>query len=190
LDLASRIRPDVRVFTLDTGRLPAETIRMIETVHDRYGLSVEVVEPDAAEVRQMVEERGPDLFYESVAGRELCCEIRKVRPLARKLQELKAWATGLRREQSASRAAVPKVETVDGRVKICPLADWTAAQVDQYIREFDVPVHPLYANGYASIGCAPAPGLYGLGKTSAQDAGGGSRITIKSAAFTSARTGR
>jgi phosphoadenosine phosphosulfate reductase len=155
LDLASRIRPDVRVFTLDTGRLPAETIRMIETVHDRYGLSVEVVEPDAAEVRQMVEERGPDLFYESVAGRELCCEIRKVRPLARKLQELKAWATGLRREQSASRAAVPKVETVDGRVKICPLADWTAAQVDQYIREFDVPVHPLYAKGYASIGCAP-----------------------------------
>jgi len=155
LDLASRIRPDVRVFTLDTGRLPAETVSMVETVHQRYGLSVEVVEPDAAEVRQMVEERGSDLFYESVAGRELCCEIRKVRPLARKLQELKAWATGLRREQSASRAAVPKVETVDGRVKICPLADWTASQVDQYIREFDVPVHPLYAKGYASIGCAP-----------------------------------
>lgn len=155
VDLASRLRADVRVFTLETGRLPSETLSMIDTVRQRYGLNVEVVSPDPAHVRQMVEQHGADLFYESVAGRELCCEIRKVRPLAGKLQELKAWATGLRRDQSASRAAVPKVETVDGRVKICPLADWTAAQVEQYIREHDVPVHPLYALGYASIGCAP-----------------------------------
>jgi phosphoadenosine phosphosulfate reductase len=155
VDLASRLRADVRVFTLNTGRLPAETVSMIDTLRERYGLRVEVVEPDPVEVRQMVEQNGADLFYESVAGRELCCEIRKVRPLAKKLQELKAWATGLRREQSPSRSAVPKVETVDGRVKICPLADWTSAQVEQYIRDHDVPVHPLYALGYASIGCAP-----------------------------------
>lgn len=155
VDLACRIRRDVRVFTLDTGRLPAETVAMIETVRERYGLSVEVVQPDPGEVRQMVDQRGADLFYESVAGRELCCEIRKVRPLARKLGELKAWAAGLRRDQSQSRAGVPKVDIVDGRVKICPLAEWTGAQVDQYINEHDVPVHPLYAQGYASIGCAP-----------------------------------
>lgn len=155
IDLASRLRASVRVFTMDTGRLPAETLAMVDTVRDRYGIAVEVVSPDPFEVREMVERRGMDLFYESVAGRELCCEIRKVRPLAKKLKELRAWATGLRREQSASRASVPKVETVDGRVKICPLADWTVVQVEQYIRDHEVPVHPLYALGYASIGCAP-----------------------------------
>jgi thioredoxin-dependent adenylylsulfate APS reductase len=155
VDLASRIRPDVRVFTLDTGRLPDETLSMIDRVRERYGIAVEIVQPDPAEVRAMVEQHGADLFYLSVAGRELCCEIRKVRPLARKLRELRAWATGLRREQSATRIAVPKVETVDGHVKISPLADWTFADVDRYIQEHDVPVHPLYARGYTSIGCAP-----------------------------------
>jgi phosphoadenylyl-sulfate reductase (thioredoxin) len=75
--------------------------------------------------------------------------------LARKLKELRAWATGLRREQSDTRAQVPKVEKVEGRVKIAPLADWTTVDVDRYILEHELPVHPLYARGYASIGCAP-----------------------------------
>jgi len=155
LDLATRISPSVRVFTLDTGRLPDETYRMIDTVYSRYGTRVEVVSPDPAEVSAMVSAHGRDLFYDSADSRQMCCDVRKVRPLARKLHELDAWATGLRREQSETRAALPRVERVDGRIKINPLVDWTTGEVDRYIREHDVPVHPLYARGYASIGCAP-----------------------------------
>jgi phosphoadenylyl-sulfate reductase (thioredoxin) len=145
VDLASRISKDVRVFTLDTGRLPDETYQMMQLVRQRYGIQVEIVFPDRAEVEQLVTLHGPNLFYESVPGRERCCDIRKVRPLERKLATLQAWATGLRREQSATRAATPKVEERDGRVKLNPLADWTAAQVDGYIRTHNVPLHPLYA---------------------------------------------
>lgn len=155
VDMASRISPGVRVFTLETGRLPEETLRMIDMTEARYGLTVERVRPDAAEVERMVAERGRDLFYESVENRKLCCEIRKVRPLSRKLAELQAWATGLRREQSETRAMVEKAVEVDGRMRLAPLADWSGAQVDQYIHEHGVPVHPLYAAGYTSIGCGP-----------------------------------
>jgi thioredoxin-dependent adenylylsulfate APS reductase len=154
-DMAWRIDPRVRLFTLDTGRLPQETHAMIETVRERYGLAVEVVLPDPAEVAAMVAEGGADLFYRSVEARTLCCEVRKVRPLARKLRTLAAWATGLRRGQSPARASIPKVEEDSGTVKLNPLADWSAAQVDDYIAANGVPVHPLYARGYASIGCAP-----------------------------------
>jgi phosphoadenosine phosphosulfate reductase len=155
LDLASRIASEVRVFTLDTGRLPDETHSMMETVRSRYGITVEVVFPDREEVERMVSQHGPNLFYGSVEARRMCCEVRKVHPLERKLQELRAWAAGLRREQSEMRAAVRKIEDIGGRIKISPLADWTALQVDQYIRDHDVPVHPLYRRGYTSIGCAP-----------------------------------
>ena len=110
-----------------------------------------------------------DSFYNSVESRQLCCEIRKVRPLTRKLRTLRAWATGLRRAQSETRAAVPKVEEADGRIKISPLADWSAEQVEHYIREHDVPVHPLYARGYTSIGCAPC--TRGVGAGEAERAG-------------------
>jgi phosphoadenylyl-sulfate reductase (thioredoxin) len=144
-----------RVFTLDTGRLPEETYRMMEAVRERYGVSVETVSPEPEDLEGMVAAYGPNLFYQSPALREMCCEIRKVRPLARKLREFKAWATGLRREQSETRTGVRKVEEVDGRLRVCPLADWTAQQVDDYVREHRVPLHPLYERGYASIGCAP-----------------------------------
>jgi len=155
LDLAARTGLPFRVFTLDTGRLPEETSCMVDAVRERYGVRVELVSPDPSEVRAMVRQHGPDLFYDGVEFRKLCCEVRKVRPLARKLGELDAWATGLRRDQAETRAAVAKAAIVDGRVKISPLADWTAAEVEEYIRAHDVPVHPLYARGYKSIGCAP-----------------------------------
>jgi phosphoadenosine phosphosulfate reductase len=155
VDLASRISSSVRVFTLDTGRLPDETYQILETVRQRYGINVELVFPERAEVEQLVTIHGPNLFYRSVPGRERCCDVRKVRPLARKLETLKAWAAGLRRDQSDTRSAVPKVERKEGRVKIHPLADWTGAQVEEYIARHKVPVHPLYARGYTSIGCAP-----------------------------------
>lgn len=155
VDMAAGISPRVRVFTLDTGRLPGETYQMMETVRERYGISVEAVCPDAAEIGSMVTLHGPNLFYRDVPSRMLCCHVRKVRPLERKLRELKAWATGLRREQNEARAAVAKVDSTVQPVKISPLADWTQQQVGEYIRTHNVPVHPLYARGYATIGCDP-----------------------------------
>lgn len=154
-DLAWRIQPDVRVFTLDTGRLPEETYAAVEAVRERYGIEVEMVLPDAAEVDAMVREHGPNLFYRDPALRERCCEVRKVRPLERKLRTLDAWAAGLRRDQNASRAGVAKVEPASGALRISPLADWSAAEVDEYIRRYELPLHRLYARGYTSIGCAP-----------------------------------
>jgi phosphoadenosine phosphosulfate reductase len=144
-----------RVFTLDTGRLPEETYQMMEAVRERYGIAVETVAPLPEELERMVTVQGPNLFYRSPELRVLCCEVRKVRPFQRKLGELKAWATGLRREQSKDRADVCKAEEVDGRMRLSPLADWSTGQVDRYILDNDVPVHPLYLRGYASIGCAP-----------------------------------
>jgi thioredoxin-dependent adenylylsulfate APS reductase len=155
IDIASRISKSVRVFTLDTGRLPEETRQMMDTVRSRYAFDVETVRPDPAEVAEMVSARGLNLFYDSVENRRLCCEIRKVRPLQRKLAGLQAWATGLRREQSADRAQTPQIERGLGPIKVNPLAEWTSAQLERYLQEHQVPLHPLYARGYATIGCDP-----------------------------------
>jgi thioredoxin-dependent adenylylsulfate APS reductase len=155
VDMAARLSPEVRVVTLDTGRLPEATYEIIETVRRRYGVAVEMVAPEAHEVEAMTALHGPNLFRESVAHRRLCCEVRKVRPLERKLAEFDAWITGLRRSQNASREALKKVETVNGKLKLNPLADWTREDVEAYTREHDVPRHPLYAQGYTSIGCGP-----------------------------------
>ena len=187
VDLAARISPGVRVFTLDTGRLPEETYGILETVRSRYGIVVEIVAPEAAEVESMVRAHGPNLFYASPDLRRECCETRKVRPLARKLQEFAAWATGLRREQSDTRAELPRVAHVDGRIKLNPLVDWTTEEVEAYIARHDVPVHPLYARGYASIGCAPCTRAVSPGKTPARAAGGGNPAPTRSAESTSRR---
>jgi thioredoxin-dependent adenylylsulfate APS reductase len=164
IDMAARISPKVRVFTIDTERLPAETHQMIEQVRERYGIAVEVVHPDPAEVASMVSTHGANLFYRDVTSRLLCCHIRKVRPLERKVATLKAWAVGLRRSQSETRQETPKVEEISGAVKISPLADWSAADVERYISEHEVPVHPLYAKGYTSIGCDPCTRAVGAGE--------------------------
>jgi thioredoxin-dependent adenylylsulfate APS reductase len=155
VDLASRAGGAFRIFTLDTGRLHEETYRMMETVRERYGIRVEPTFPDRDEVERMVAEHGPNLFYGSVDARKMCCEVRKVRPLERKLAQFRAWATGLRREQTQARAGIRKVEEAGGRLKLNPLADWTSTQVEEYTRAHQVPIHPLYARGFASIGCAP-----------------------------------
>ncbi|MCU1273151.1 MAG: adenylylsulfate kinase / phosphoadenylylsulfate reductase (thioredoxin) [Bryobacterales bacterium] len=155
LDMAARITTDFRVFTLDTGRLPDETHQMIEAVRARYGVSIEMVSPDAEQVRAMVSEHGPNLFYRDVPHRMLCCHIRKTLPLERKLGELSAYIVGLRREQTQARSAVKKLDLTTSPAKISPLADWTRSQVEEYTSKHSVPTHPLYANGYTSIGCAP-----------------------------------
>jgi phosphoadenosine phosphosulfate reductase len=157
-DMARKLDPEVRVATLDTGRLPQETYDLIETVRSQLRVRVEVVAPTAQDVEAMVTAHGPNLFRQDQALRHTCCQVRKVEPLNRLLRGLDAWATGLRRDTGPSRASVAKAE-VDlvhgGMVKLNPLADWTKEQVWGYVRENRLPEHPLYHKGYTSIGCAP-----------------------------------
>ncbi|HEU5006744.1 MAG TPA: phosphoadenylyl-sulfate reductase [Jatrophihabitantaceae bacterium] len=159
LDMAAKIKPDIRVITVDTGRLPVETYDFIEEVRAHYPKSQwDVLSPDNSEVEAMVARRGVNLFRNSVEERMLCCQIRKVRPLVKALQGVDAWFTGLRRDQWASRAAIQKVQLDhdhEGIVKVNALADWEGDEVTAYNEENGVPVHPLYAKGYTSFGCAP-----------------------------------
>ncbi|MFL5799686.1 MAG: phosphoadenylyl-sulfate reductase [Actinomycetota bacterium] len=158
LDMALRIRPDVRVFTIDTGRLPQETYDLMERVRQRYGIEIEVLFPERTAIEKLTRRHGPNLMYQAVDLRLLCCQIRKVHPLVRFLADLDAWVTGLRREQWASRAEVRKIELDHdhgGIVKVNPIADWTKGEVWDYIQANDVPYHALFDQGYTSIGCAP-----------------------------------
>ena len=159
LDMAACLTGgDVQVFSLDTGRIHQETYDLIERVRQRYGIEIEMLAPDGQELTRMLTLHGPNLFYDSVAKRRLCCEIRKVRPLKRKLSTLDAWITGLRQTQSQAREAVSPVELDEehgGILKIAPLAAWTEQQVWEYIRRNNVPYHKLYDESYTSIGCAP-----------------------------------
>jgi len=158
LDMMHRIDPASRVFVIDTGRLPQATYDLIDRVRDRYGKTVEVIFPEAERVQSMVREHGLNLFYESVDKRELCCRVRKVEPLNRFLAGLDAWVTGLRRDHSNAREKTAKVE-IDrahaGIVKFNPIADWTREQVLDYVKEHEVPINRLHAEGYPSVGCDP-----------------------------------
>ena len=160
LDMMQRLEPGVRVFTLDTGRLPQATHDLIDRVRDRYGIPVEVVFPDSVEVALMVGEGGQNLFYESVEKRQLCCRIRKVEPMRRYFATagLDAWVAGLRRGQGVTRTEAAKVEVDEahgGLVKINPLVDWSLEQVWDYVRDHNVPVNRLHKQGYPSVGCDP-----------------------------------
>lgn len=157
IDLIARHAPGLRVFTLDTGRLPEETYDVMERVRTRYGLAIEVTFPDRTAVETLLREKGAFSFRESVENRKECCRIRKVEPLRRVLGELEAWVTGLRREQSVTRGELAQVEWDEGNglLKLNPLADWSEAQVWAYIKEHDVPYNELHDRGFPSIGCAP-----------------------------------
>jgi phosphoadenosine phosphosulfate reductase len=154
--LACVVDPKPRIFTLDTGRLFPETYETMERTMQRYGFCYEVLSPDTHELEEMVHAHGPNLFYRSVELRKLCCAVRKTRPLRRVLSTADAWMCGLRREQSVTRRSVEKVEWDEtfGLLKINPLVDWTEQQVWEYIRENEIPYHPLHDQGFPSIGCA------------------------------------
>jgi phosphoadenosine phosphosulfate reductase len=155
LDMALKVQPSLKIVTLDTGRLPEETYAMIEAVRARYGVVVEMIHPDPDEAERMVALHGPNLFYRDRPSRLLCCQVRKVRPLRRKIGGLEAVLTGLRRDQSESRGLTEQVDRSESPVKINPLAYWSSEEVDQYTALHELPVHPLYARGYTSIGCEP-----------------------------------
>jgi phosphoadenosine phosphosulfate reductase len=158
LDLARRIEPAVRVITIDTGRLPDETYELIDTVRARMDLDIEVIAPDGPSLEAMVTRHGTNLFRRDRSLRMLCCQVRKVEPLKRVLADLDAWVTGLRRDGGPSRTGTAKVEldlVHGGIVKLNPLADWTQQRALDYAGDNHLPVHPLYEQGYTSIGCAP-----------------------------------
>ena len=156
IDLAARYAPAARLFTLDTGRLPPETYEVMEELRRRYAIEIETFVPDRAAVEQLEREKGFFSFRRSVEERKECCAIRKLEPLSRALTGRDAWVTGLRREQSPTRAAVETVEIDErGLFKLSPLADWSEAQIWKYARERQVPLNALHAQGYPSIGCAP-----------------------------------
>jgi phosphoadenosine phosphosulfate reductase len=158
IDLAARFAPRLGVFTLDTGRLPPETYEVMEEVRRRYRIAIQTYFPERAAVEELEHVQGYFSFRRGIEERKECCAIRKLEPLSRALAGRSAWLTGLRREQSVTRAEVKPVEVDSahgGIFKLNPLADWTEAQVWQYAREHAVPVNALHARGYPSIGCAP-----------------------------------
>ena len=151
IDIASRVRQNFRLFTLDTEFLFPETYNLMDQVEQRYGITIERVYPlNSPEEQERV--HGPALWQRNP---DQCCNLRKVEPLQRKLGELRAWITSIRRDQTAARAAASKVgwDNKFGLVKINPIVDWSSKQVWQYIREHDVPYNVLHERNYPSIGC-------------------------------------
>ena len=159
IDLMVKInKNNTRIFTLDTGRLNPETYEVMDRIQKKYQIPIETLFPDHLEVEKMVYENGINLMYQSVSNRKLCCEIRKVHPLKRILGTLDAWVTGLRRDQTFTRANTKKIEIDSSNndiVKINPLADWTNDMVWDYIKQNGLPYNKLHDAGYPSIGCAP-----------------------------------
>jgi len=156
-DVIARTRLPIEIFVLDTGRLHGDSHALIDRIRRHYGLELRVYAPDPGAVSEYTRNHGRDAFYGSVDLRKRCCEIRKVEPLGRALAGKRAWITGQRRAQAASRAALAEREhdAVRGLEKFNPLAAWTEAEVWQYIRDERVPYNRLYDQGYRSIGCAP-----------------------------------
>ncbi len=156
-DMLCRISSTAKIFTLDTGRLPQETYELMQATREKYGIQIDILFPDYIKVEEMVNKYGPNLFYNSIEWRKLCCQVRKIEPLKRKLSGLQAWICGLRAEQSLTRTALQRIEYDEnfGIIKVSPLADWTTEKVWDYIRKNNVPYNKLHSKGYPSIGCAP-----------------------------------
>lgn len=158
LDLLLKARADAPVFLLDTGRLHQETYDLVEHARRHYGRGFTVYAPQARLLEGLLTEYGPNSFYESVEARKACCRVRKVEPLARALEGMRAWLTGLRREQSVTRTALPIVEADEahgGILQINPLAAWREEQVWSYVRAHGLPTNALHERGFPSVGCAP-----------------------------------
>ncbi len=155
-DMIAKVAPNIGVFTLDTGRLFQETYELLAKTQKRYPLTFKIYYPETQAVEKMVQEKGINLFYESVENRKLCCGIRKVEPLKRALQDKDAWISGLRRAQAVTRATLETFEwdEANQKIKVNPLAYWSLDQVREYIQNNKIDVNPLHAKGFISIGCS------------------------------------
>lgn len=156
-DMIARHSMNISIFTLDTGRLFNETYELIEKTEARYKKKIEIYFPQANAVENMVNERGINLFYNSVEERKLCCHIRKVEPLNRALADTSVWITGLRASQTTIRHELPLIEWLPEKqlYKYNPLLHWSYDEVLDYIKKNFVPYNPLHDKGFVSIGCAP-----------------------------------
>ncbi|MBB4142896.1 phosphoadenylyl-sulfate reductase [Rhizobium rhizoryzae] len=150
-------RLPINVSTLETGRLFAETVALIAETEERFDLSIKRYVPEQDDIDAYAAQYGLNGFYESVEARHACCHVRKLKPLAKALEGAQIWITGLRRGQSGNRATTPFAEYDADRnlLKINPLADWSFGQINAYVEREAVPVNPLHARGYPSIGCEP-----------------------------------
>ncbi len=165
-DLILQAKLPIEIFSLDTGRLPAETYSLIGEVEKRYGVKLKIYFPDAGAVEQYVRTHGINGFYDSVELRKGCCGVRKMEPLRRALAGKKAWITGLRAAQSVTRTgmALREFDEGNGLEKLNPLLDWSETEVWAYIRLFDVPYNALHDQFYPSIGCAPCTRAIAVGE--------------------------
>ncbi len=147
----------VSIFTLDTGRLFAETYSTWNTTNEKYGVKIKAFYPDRNLLETFIDEKGPNAFYESVANRKECCFIRKVEPLKRALSGNAVWVTGLRAEHSPERKNHEIIEWDETNkiIKYNPILNWTSEEVKRFIHEHDVPYNILHDRGFVSIGCAP-----------------------------------
>lgn len=161
VDMAVKIDPEVKVFSLDTGRLHPQTYQYLDQIREYFRLKLEILTPDSEVLDPFVQQKG--LFSFLKDGHQECCSIRKVAPLKRKLHQLEAWITGQRKDQSVgTRQYLPVVEedpvfsTQDSElIKYNPLANWSSQRVWQYIRDAKIPFNPLHQQGFVSIGCEP-----------------------------------
>lgn len=158
VDMLHRIKADVEIAVVDSGRLFSETFEFIDTIIDKYRPRLSFYFPDPENLKNFLSNNSPNAFRINHKLRLECCEIRRHEPLRRAIKGRKAWMAGLRRSQSETRGEVQKV-AIDpvhpGIIKICPLADWSFEQLWAYAKDHSVPMHPLYEKGYMSIGCAP-----------------------------------
>ena len=156
-DLILKAKLPIGIFSLETGRLHAETLAVLDKVKETYGSDITLFRPQPEAVAAYVAQNGLNAFYDSVEMRRECCRIRKVEPLGRALAGNKAWVTGQRRAQSSTRAElhIEEDDAAHGMTKFNPLADWSEEDVWNYIRDNQVPYNALHDQGYPSIGCAP-----------------------------------
>ncbi len=156
-DMIARIDKSTKIFTLDTGRVFPETYQTLHETNEKYGINVEVYFPNSEKVERMVNEKGINLFYESIENRKMCCDVRKIEPLRRAMADVDVWVTGIRREQSITRILTEVVEfdPINGKIKINPLLEWTEDDLWEYINKYDVPFNKLHEKGFPSIGCEP-----------------------------------
>ena len=161
IDMALKIRKDIQIFSLDTGRLHKETYQFIEQVRKHYDVEIELLTPDYAQLEPFVKQKGLFSFYED--GHKECCGIRKVAPLRRKLAQVDAWITGQRKDQSVdTRQDLPEIQVdpafsteTNTLIKFNPLVNQSSAQVWDYIEAYQVPFNALHQQGFISIGCEP-----------------------------------
>ena len=155
--MLAQLTEDPPIFTLDTGRLFYETYELIHKTNKRYGIRIRVMFPDAGLVEEMVNEKGVNLFYDSIDNRKRCCHVRKIEPLKRALKGQEVWITGLRREQSSTRTDIQLAQWDEGNniIKINPILEWPEADVWTFIKSNNVPYNPLHDQGFPSLGCQP-----------------------------------